>query len=48
MALYHVGEHGDMTSEYVLHYQRFNDRIVIVDLTTHPPFTLLSLDNLKV
>ncbi|WP_019518988.1 hypothetical protein [Faucicola boevrei] len=44
----YVGEHGDMTSEYVLHYQRFNDRIVIVDLTTHPPFALPSLDNLKV
>lgn len=45
---YYVGEHGDMTSEYILHYQRFNDKIVIVDMTSHPPFTLPSLDNLTV
>lgn len=44
----YVGEHGDMTSEYILHYQRFNDKIVIVDMTSHPPFTLPSLDSLKV
>lgn len=37
---YYIGEHGDMTSEYVLHYQRFDDGIVIVDMTAHPPFEL--------
>lgn len=36
----YVGEHGDMTSEYILHYQRFDENIVIVDLSTHPPFVL--------
>lgn len=40
----YVGEYGDMTSEYVLHYQRFNDRIVIVDLLPHPPFVLPVLE----
>lgn len=37
---YYVGEFGDMTSEYVLHYQRFEDRIILVDITSHPPFIL--------
>lgn len=36
----YIGKHGDMTSEYVLHYQRFDDGIVIVDMTAHPPFEL--------
>lgn len=36
----YVGEFGDKTSEYVLHYQRFNDEIVLVDLLPHPPFAL--------
>lgn len=36
----YVGEHGDMTSEYILHYKRLDDEIVIVDLTIHPPFKL--------
>lgn len=36
----YVGDDGDMTSEYVLHYQRFDDEIVLVDIGTHPPFTL--------
>lgn len=42
----YAGEHGDMTSEYVLHYQRFDDEIIIVDITTHPPFVLPSRESL--
>lgn len=37
---HYVGEFGDMTSEYILHYQRFDDRIVLLDITAHPPFVL--------
>lgn len=37
---HYVGENGDMTSEYVLHYQRFDDRIVLLTLSAHPPFVL--------
>lgn len=40
----YIGEHGDMTSEYVLHYQRFDEEIVLVDLAIHPPFRLPSVD----
>ena len=40
---HYIGEHGDMTSEYILHYQRFDDGIVIVDMTAHPPFELPAL-----
>lgn len=36
----YMGEFGDMTSQYVLHYQRFDDTIVLVDLSVHPPFEL--------
>ncbi|STZ09176.1 Uncharacterised protein [Moraxella caprae] len=35
-----------MTSEYILHYQRFDDEIVIVDMSAHPPFELPSIDRL--
>lgn len=35
-----------MTSEYVLHYKRLDDEIVIVDLTVHPPFKLPSENTL--
>lgn len=38
----YVGEHGDMTSEYILHYQRFDDEIILVGLLPHPPFRLPS------
>lgn len=31
---------GDRTSEYVLHYQRFTEKIKIVDYSAHPPFHL--------
>lgn len=41
---YYVGEKGDMTSEYILHYQRFNDEVILVDLATHPPFELPTID----
>lgn len=37
---HYVGEWGDKTSEYVLHYQRFDDKIVLVGLSAHPPFIL--------
>lgn len=43
----YVGDDGDMTSEYILHYQRFDDKIVLVDISTHPPFILPSQDKLK-
>lgn len=36
----YVGEHGDMTSQMVLHYMRYNELIVIVDIGEHPPFQL--------
>lgn len=42
----YAGEFGDMTSEYILHYQRFDDEIVIVDMSAHPPFELPSIDRL--
>lgn len=42
---YYIGEHGDMTSEYILHYQRFDEEIVLVDLATHPPFELPNVEN---
>ena len=51
---YHIGipdyqgEYGDKTSEYVLHYQRFDDEIVLVDMSPHPPFELPSVDYLVV
>ena len=52
---YHIGilafdlskPFGDRTSEYVLHYQRFSDRIKIVDYSAHPPFNLPSASYLK-
>ncbi|WP_273393093.1 hypothetical protein [Actinobacillus porcinus] len=52
---YHIGilafdlskPFGDRTSEYVLHYQRFNDRIKIVDYSAHPPFNLPTIPYLK-
>lgn len=37
---YYVGEWGDMTSEYILHYQRFDDEIILLDVVAHPPFVL--------
>lgn len=43
----YIGEDGDMTSEYILHYQRFDEEIVIVSLAAHPPFVLPSTENLE-
>lgn len=37
---HYIGNDGDKTSEYILHYQRFDDRIVLLELSAHPPFTL--------
>lgn len=36
----YVGEHGDMTSQMVLHYIRQDEFIVLVDIAQHPPFKL--------
>lgn len=50
---YHIGipcyvqsDKGDFTSEYLIHYIRENDFIVIVDMSPHPPFELPSGDYL--
>ncbi|MDO4451034.1 MAG: hypothetical protein Q4B79_08785 [Moraxella sp.] len=43
---YYVGEFGDMTSEYILHYQRFDSEIILVDIGIHPPFILPTLEKL--
>ena len=40
----YIGEDGNRTSEYILHYQRFDDGIVIMDMTAYPPFALLNID----
>lgn len=40
------GDDGDRTSEYVLHYQKLNDEIVLVDIGIHPPFILPTLEKL--
>lgn len=39
---YETAGNGDKVSEYVLHYIRGEDYIKIVDLDSHPPFTLPS------
>lgn len=31
---------GDWTSEYILHYKYLGDKVTILDLDSHPPFTL--------
>lgn len=36
----YVGDDGDMTSEYILHYQRFDEEIRIIAMLAHPPFNL--------
>ncbi|STZ08488.1 Uncharacterised protein [Moraxella caprae] len=52
---YHLGvpyyieqANGDLTSEYILHYCYYDDVIILVDIGTHPPFYLPSLDKLNV
>lgn len=45
---YHIGipcytasSRGDLTSEYILHYQKISDfEIKLIDLDFHPPFIL--------
>lgn len=44
---YHIGipcyvqsEHGDYVSEYVLHYIKENNYIMLVDMSPHPPLQL--------
>lgn len=40
----YIGDEGDQTSEYVLHYQRLNDGIVLLGVDSHPPFVLPSVE----
>lgn len=51
---YHIGipdyqlpKQGDHTSEYVLHYVRYDDEIILVDMSPHPPFALPSIEYLQ-
>ncbi|WP_066803994.1 hypothetical protein [Moraxella oblonga] len=51
---YHLGipeyieqRNGDKTSEYILHYCYYHDVIVLVDIGTHPPFSLPSVDKMN-
>lgn len=37
---YQLSKNGDYTSEYVLHYRRFDDKIIIVAMSSHPPLEL--------
>lgn len=45
---YHIGipcydttkQIGDWTSEYILHYKYLDGEVTILDLDSHPPFTL--------
>lgn len=44
---YHIGiptyeqaTNGEWVSEYILHYQRFDDTIILVEMSYHPPFSL--------
>lgn len=51
---YHIGipcymqsEHGDYVSEYVLHYIKESDYIMLVDMSPHPPLELPKLEYLS-
>ncbi|WFF38112.1 hypothetical protein LU290_07565 [Moraxella nasibovis] len=51
---YHLGipeyikqENGDLTSEYILHYCYYDDLIVLVDIASHPPFELPSVEKME-
>jgi hypothetical protein len=45
---YKVSSNGELTSQWVIHYQKFSDNhINVADLTPHPPFDLPSEDVLK-
>lgn len=37
---YETASNGEQVSEYILHYQRFDDEIRIVSMSYHPPFEL--------
>jgi hypothetical protein len=44
---YELSQKGDLTSQWVIHYQYFNDNhIKVVDVTPHPPFELPTEDKL--
>lgn len=43
---YELSASGDLTSEYLLHYIREDDFIVLVTMTAHPPFELPTSDYL--
>lgn len=45
---YKISSEGDLTSQWVIHYQYFSDNhIHIADITPHPPFDLPEEDKLK-
>lgn len=44
---YRTSEKGDLVSEYVLHYIKNDDEIVLVELSPHPPLQLPSKDYLQ-
>jgi hypothetical protein len=45
---YEVSSNGELTSQWVIHYQKFSDNhINVADLTPHPPFDLPPEDALK-
>lgn len=39
---YETANNGEQVSEYILHYQRFDDEIRLVSMSYHPPFELPS------
>lgn len=44
---YETASNGEQVSEYLLHYQRFDDEIKIVAMSYHPPFELPTEDELE-
>ncbi|UQV24856.1 MULTISPECIES: hypothetical protein [Vibrio] len=45
---YEVSKNGELTSQWVIHYQKFADNhINVADLTPHPPFELPPKEALK-
>ena len=51
---YHIGipnyvgnKYGDLTSQYIVHYVKQDGFIRLVDLSTHPPFQLPSINKLQ-
>lgn len=44
---YQESPKGDFTSEYVIHYMKEKDRIVLVYMSSHPPFKLPPKDYLQ-